>query len=214
MTHGTDPSPWQIQKTCDIATVEQADEIERMVAESAHQALRALRRCEHAEESLSLLWKLKSGLGGLDPIDPKRPLNFIEQLNQSFTYLASARAAKWLLQHHPELGPFSVNLGTMKGRDIYSKADPTKLHGEVFAAANVTNNQKLKRDIAYLKKNGSELQYAFFMAPQHVEGRQPALEARFSSEGVRIVALRAPEWTATPPGLAEVRSGRESAAST
>lgn len=188
------PQPWQIQKTCDIATFEQADALELRVAESAHQVLNSLKRCESADESLALLWKLKSGLGGLDPIDPTRPLNFIEQLNQTFTYLATARAAKWLLQHHPELAPFSVNLGTMKGRDIFCKADPTKLHGEVFAAANVTNNKKLVRDIAYLKKNGAEIQYAFFMAPNHDEGLQPALETRFSSDGVRIVALSAPAW--------------------
>lgn len=186
--------PWKPQKSCVISTVWQAEAIEHKVAESGHQVLRSFQAGASAEESLSMLWALKAGSGGLDPIDSTRPLNFIEQLNQSFTYLATARAAKWLLEHHPELGPFLVNLGTSSGPDIACKADPKRLHGEVFAAAKITNNRKLMRDIAYLKRHGSQIQYAFFMAPGHEPGLQPAMQARFAADGVRVVALQAPAW--------------------
>lgn len=193
--------PWKPQKSCVISTVDQAEAIELKVAESAHQVLRSFQSGATAEESLSMLWALKAGSSGLDPIDITRPLNFIEQLNQSFTYLATARAAKWLLEHHPEHGPFSVNLGTSSGPDIACKADPKRLHGEVFAAANVTNNRKLTRDIAYLKKFGASMQYAFFMAPAHEDGRRQDLEAKFASDGVRIVALSSQFFSVTTARL-------------
>lgn len=39
-----------------------------------------------AEQGLKFLWKLKFEKAGCDPLDSKRELNLIEQLNQTFTY--------------------------------------------------------------------------------------------------------------------------------
>lgn len=77
---------------------------------------------------------------GCDPLDADTPLNLIEQINQTFTYLASAKAVKLLLQLHPELAPFTVNLGTSPGSDIESRTGAA-LAAEVFAAVNTSNNR-------------------------------------------------------------------------
>lgn len=65
-----------------------------------------------AASDIGRLWELKIGSFGSDPLSPARSLNFIEQLNQSFTHIATARAPRYLLGHFPDLGPFSVNMGT------------------------------------------------------------------------------------------------------
>jgi hypothetical protein len=49
----------------------------------------------------------------------------VEQLNQSFTYLASIAATAWLFEHHPENAPYILNLGTAPGSDIMSQDGAT-----------------------------------------------------------------------------------------
>ena len=49
--------------------------------------------------ALHALWALKVQKTGCNPLDAESPLNLIEQLNQTFTYLASAKEA--LIYSHP-----------------------------------------------------------------------------------------------------------------
>ena len=53
------------------------------------------------------------------PIDD-RPLNLIEQLNQTWTYLVTLKALPFLFERHPAAGGFRLNLGTASGTDIES----------------------------------------------------------------------------------------------
>lgn len=137
-----------------------------------------------APDALRSLWEMKFHPIGYDPLDADRPPNIIEQLNQTFTYIASARAARLLLELHPELGPFTLNLGTAKGSDIEA-SDPARLAGEVFAAVNTANNRKLKKDLDKVLKTGADLMYVFFMCPGISYGRQEKLE----SSGVQVWSL-------------------------
>jgi hypothetical protein len=108
----------------------------------------------------------------------------IEQLNQTFTYLASAQASLLPLRLHPELAPFKLNLGTTSGWDIES-TPRGELAAEVFAAVNTSNNRKLAKERARISAASERLKHVFFMCPGYEESRQPRLEI----EGVRVWAL-------------------------
>lgn len=82
---------------------------------------------------------------------------------------------KILLQLHPELAPFTVNLGTAGGRDIESNKGGG-VAAEVFASVSPKNNQKLKKDLEKLSKSNAKLRYVFFMCPSYSKGRQEKLE--------------------------------------
>ena len=96
-------------------------------------------------DPLAALARLKFAQAGCDPLDLNRSLNFVEQLNQSFTSLASLEATRWLFERHPDRGPFHLNLGTAPGADIAS-ADGA-VAAEVFAATHPDSNDKLRKDV-------------------------------------------------------------------
>lgn len=150
-----------------IESIEDADELTSAVARSADAALANLAKiCSPTKNGLSALQTVKFSPVGFDPLNEQRSLNFIEQLNQSFTYIASAKAAKLLLQLHPEFAPYTLNLGTTRGYDIES-SDRDNLVAEVFAAVDPRNNKKLEKDKDKLRKCHSRHKYIFFMSPTH-----------------------------------------------
>jgi len=124
---------------------------------------------------------MKSETVGCDPLDSETPLNLIEQLNQTFTYVASAKAAKILLEHHPDLAPFTLNLGTTSGIDIESDKGGG-LAVEVFAAVNISNNRKLAKDCEKVSLTTAHYKYVFVMCPGYEAGRQRQLEKHSNVE--------------------------------
>ena len=92
--------------------------------------------------SQTLFSKMKFGVIGFDPLDSKCELNIVEQINQSFTYLASFYALEILFIDYSKLAPFRLNLGTALGSDIESEC------GGLTAEVAPTSNQKLKKDIS------------------------------------------------------------------
>jgi hypothetical protein len=160
-----------------IATMQEAIALEQTVIRSAERALTQILELHDPSDALRTLWEMKFRPVGCDPLDSERPLNVIEQLNQTFTYIASARAVKLLLQIHPQFAPFNLNLGNVGGSDIESIV-PGKLACEVFAAVNTSNNQKLRNDLAKVGATDAEHKYVFFMCPGFETGRQPKLERR------------------------------------
>lgn len=156
------PDPAEIQRHIDT------------VLQSADQSLANIRDALTGENRGSVFYKVKFEQIGVDPLCPKRLLNFIEQVNQSFTYLASFRAAQILMKRHPLLRPLTLNLGTSAGSDIVS-ADG-ELAAEVFASVRLKNNGKLKKDIQKVTETPASLKYVFFMCPDYAEGRQKQLE--------------------------------------
>lgn len=103
----------------DLETMEQA------VLASAQTSLAKLQELLTRDGGLSALAALKFGEAVCDPLDSSRSLNLVEQLNQSFTYLASIAATAWLFEHHPENAPYILNLGTAPGSDIMSQDGAT-----------------------------------------------------------------------------------------
>jgi hypothetical protein len=153
-----------------LSSVQDVELIESAVKRSADAALKNLVQL-HGSAGLHALWSLKVHKSGCDPLNADSPLNLIEQLNQTFTYLASARAVKILFELHPELAPFTVNLGTSSGSDIESGTG-VGLAAEVFAAVNTANNRKLAKDLAKVARSEAQFKYVFFMCPGYLQGRQ------------------------------------------
>jgi hypothetical protein len=141
---------------------------------------------------LEALGELKFGQIGCDPLDPHRSLNLIEQLNQSFTYLASFKAAEYLFnsdEHKKQLEKkkIKLNLGTASGSDI--EALDGKLVAEVFATTNITNNSKLKNDIEkVLSVDNADYRYVFFLTNNN-QSEAVIHNTKIKYDGVTIICL-------------------------
>lgn len=163
-------------KSCDIQEPKELDALNEALSKSASHALERLRQQlqEKEGDALGAMAYIKFDRIGCDPLDADRPLNLIEQVNQTFTYMASFRAVKKLIELHPELAPFKLNLGTAKGSDIESCCGA--LAAEVFAAVNTSNNRKLASDRKKVSQTTARFKYVFLMCPDIGSGRQPKLE--------------------------------------
>ena len=73
---------------------ESLDEYAKSLGTVANQATRRLALLFNQGNGLAVLKVLKLGAFGNDPLTSDSPLNFIEQLNRTFTYLASIKASR------------------------------------------------------------------------------------------------------------------------
>jgi hypothetical protein len=178
-----------------------ADKVRRVSTVSEIQDLRALIEdaIDHSVATFTEILGSRSGIQaftmmrfepiGCDPLNFKRRLNLFEQMNQTFTYLASLEAAQWLLQKHLESAPFILNLGTAKGSDIES--EDGQIVAEVFAAVAPNNNRKLAKDIARAAKTAKERAarhgYVFFACPA-----KPVAPSFHDVEGIRVTVVPLP----------------------
>lgn len=161
-----------------ITSLAELDQLEKSIAESAAATAKKLSQQLADPGDLSTLARLRFEQAGCDPLDLKRALNLVEQLNQSFTYLASIEGAKWLLEHHPLHAPFHLNLGTSSGPDIVS-ADG-EVAAETFAATHPDSNDKLRRDVDKVRATTAKHRYVFYLSP---------VETTRTSEDVAIIRL-------------------------
>ena len=172
-----------MQKSQSFATAESVAALEAVVTMSASAAAKALNELLIRESPLGVLRRLKFESVGRDPLSD-RPLNLIEQVNQTFTYLATFEAVKYLFRIHPASAPFTVNLGTASGPDI-SSSDGSVV-AEVFAAVTPNNNQKLSKDLKKLSKVAAAHRYVFYSCIGHAAAELPP-HKRYP--GVTIVSL-------------------------
>lgn len=167
-----------------VNDINELEELEQKLYESMDKTLLQISSEITSNSSQILFSKMKFGGIGFDPLNSNRVLNIIEQINQSFTYLASFYALEILFTEYPELAPFKLNLGTAAGSDIESECGG--LAAEVFAAVAPISNQKLKKDINKMLETNARLKFVFFICPNFELGRQPKLER----EGVVVWALK------------------------
>ncbi len=118
---------------------------------------------------MEFLFKLKFQAVGCDPLELSRRLNLIEQLNQTFTYLASFNGAEFLFERHPKVQCLSLNLGSSSGFDIQT-SEVGGIAAEVFAAVTPQNNRKLANDIDKVSAADAKYRYVLFMSPEHKTG--------------------------------------------
>ena len=171
-------------KSFKVNDIKELEQLEQKLYESMDKTLLQISSDAKSTSSQTLFSKMKFGGVGFDPLDSKRSLNIIEQINQSFTYLASFYALEVLFTEYAGLAPFKLNLGTAPGSDIESECGA--LAAEVFAAVAPTSNQKLKKDINKVLATDAKLKFVFFICPNFKLGRQPQLE----KEDVIVWALK------------------------
>lgn len=166
-----------------IHSTRELDELENQVIAAAKRTVDALRNLLSEAEPLHAFSQMKFELSGFHPTDD-RSLNLIEQINQTFTYLASVQATRWLFQHHPDAAPFRLNLGTTGGTDIES--NDGSIAAETFASVNPRNNRKLDTDIDKVGCTAATHKYVFYICP-----RDNLSEATISPRNalVKIVSL-------------------------
>lgn len=171
-------------KSFTVENIKELEQLEQKLYESMDKSLAQISSEITSSSSQMLFSKMKFGGIGFDPLDSGRKLNLIEQINQSFTYLASFYALETLFNEYSELAPFKLNLGTAAGSDIESECGG--LAAEVFASVTPTNNQKLKKDMNKVLATNAKLKFVFFMCPDFELGRQP----QFERDDVIVWALK------------------------
>jgi hypothetical protein len=156
-------------KRQEISNLDDLDRLEGRILCSVKTAAATLKNLLESVDSVGVFAKLKFTEVGIDPIDVSRPLNLVEQLNQTFTYLASVAGARWIASRYPESLPLLLNLGTSPGFDIQSGCG--KFIAETFAVTHPNSNDKLRKDVSRLEENTSaEHRFVFYLSP--VEARQ------------------------------------------
>jgi hypothetical protein len=132
------------------------------VLRAADGAVAELRRLIDEAEPVEALAEMKFAELGHHPSEDRR-LNLIEQVNQTFTYLASVAAATEILRRHENAVPIWLNLGTSSGSDVESPS--AGIAAEVFAAVRPTNNRKLVKDVQKVAGTGAQHKYVFYYCP-------------------------------------------------
>ena len=156
-----------------------------MLRASAAATHSALATAVAEADPLRALARMKFEALGHDPLDGSRRLNLIEQLNQTFTYLAAFRAAEILFQLHPAVARLTLNLGNVPGWDIEA-SDDGGIVAEVFAAVTPANNQKLTADVKKLLLAHHTHRYVFYMCPGFPPGQ---VSHKLAGERVKVWSL-------------------------
>lgn len=116
-------------------------------------------------DPLDMLKRMKFDPIGFHPVE-ERELNFIEQINQTWTYAVAIAAARELLDLHPEAGGFHLAPGAHLAQDLdIMSVVPGLVGAETFAAVDPRNNKKLALDLAKLAGRSERHRYVFFMSP-------------------------------------------------
>lgn len=136
-------------------------------------------------DAMSFLYECKFHENGFDPLDHSKPLNFVEQLNQTFTYLASFKGAEFIFSKHVDVKSLTLNLGTSKGTDIETD-DGGGVVAEVFASVKPSSNSKLQDDIQRICFKEAKHKYVFFISPKTEYG---VYKSRWDVEGVMVISL-------------------------
>jgi len=154
---------------------ESLGEYETRLGIVAQQTARRLSSLFSQKDGLAILKVLKFEEVGNDPLTANSPLNFIEQLNQTLTYLASIKASRHIFDSEGDVKTITMHLGSLQGSDLVMKNGSGKTLGlaEVFAAVDPKNNSKLKKDIkkvdADAKRAHVVIKRVYFISPREKE---------------------------------------------
>lgn len=132
---------------------------------SAAKTQSTIKNLASGKDAMTFLFECKFNQCGCNPLDSTKKLNLIEQVNQTFTYLASFKGAEYIFAHHKKVKSLTLNLGTSSGTDIEANEDGGVV-AEVFASVNPSNNQKLKNDINRISLVDAKHRYVFFISPK------------------------------------------------
>jgi hypothetical protein len=143
-----------------VSTRQDIDRLETIVVAAADKTAEKISKLRGP--GICRLAQMKFEQVGFSPDDETRPLNLIEQVNQTFSSLVTLEALKFLRRQHPKKA-FIVHLGTAGGSDIES--EDGAIAAEVFAAVDLRNNGKMKKDIEKVGRTKARYKYVFAMCP-------------------------------------------------
>lgn len=171
--------------------IQSLDEVEHHIAQVRESARRTVDwLAAQQSEPLALMRLLKFDRVGCHPVED-RPLNFVEQLNQTWTYLAALAATRWLLAQHPEAEGFRLAPGARAAQDLDVMSVKEGLVGaETFAAVHPDNNDKLNRDLEKLADRSERHRYVFFISPLY-PGTEPRPELQRLGDGIQVWSVHA-----------------------
>jgi len=165
-----------------VSTASDLEGLEAKLLDAAKRSSDAVQTIIEAQTPLGLLHAFKFDPVGHHPMTGSK-LNLIEQVNQTFTHLVTYRAVRSLLDRHPEVDEWHLNLGTTAGTDIASV--DKSVAAEVFAAVTPANNNKLLKDVRRVDATAASHKYVFFHSPGY-SGKQ---DAKKGHEDVIIIAV-------------------------
>ncbi len=141
-----------------ISSLQDAMKYRNQIIENSNQTSTKLCELLSVNNGFGSLKEIKFTKCGQDPLFDSS-LNFIEQVNQTFTYLVCLRAVEQLLILHPATS-FVVNFGTQSGFDICSMDGD--IICECFAATSPKSNQKLEKDAHRVDSKDAKYKYVIF----------------------------------------------------
>jgi hypothetical protein len=148
-----------------IHTVDDIKPLFELVRSAANRTARELAKVTKSKpDGIDLLRRMKFTEMAWHPLDDKKRLNIVEQINQTWTILVSLKALPLLFEWHgKEARGFRLNLGTAAGTDILS-LEPDVVAAETFAAVRTSSNSKLTKDLQRLEENcpKAKARYVFF----------------------------------------------------
>lgn len=175
-----------------VRTPEEADELMARVRESAALARKWIESVGSQNEPFEMFRAMKFQRVGFHPIETNRPLNFIEQINQIWTFAVAIAATRQLLaDHNSEARGFKLAPGAHASLplDIMSVKDGL-VGAETFAAVTPSNNGKLARDLKKLSKRDETHRYLFFAAPNFPGNkRRKEIEEKFKHLGIQGIQI-------------------------
>lgn len=145
------------------------------------------------QDPIAFLARMKFGKLGKHPIED-RSINFIEQLNQTFTYLTALEAAKLIFKWHPDCGGLILAPGAHAPKkpcgavrlDIES-LKPDYIGAETFSAATPKSNSKIDKDLDKLATRTESHRYIFFSSPKHPE---PQRQIHLERDGIQVWSVK------------------------
>lgn len=157
------PAPSKPEKYLVVRTAADVDQQLDVIRASAARAQAWV--ISHRGDALDLLRQMKFHSVGFHPIED-RPLNLVEQLNQTWTYAVALIATRKLLELHPDAGGFKVAPGAHMSipLDIMSMEEGL-VGAETFAVTRPSSNGKLAADLTKLAARPERHRYVFFCAP-------------------------------------------------
>ena len=168
----------------EVSSLDDIEKVEARIRSNAVQLIRAIKDSSVSE--MALFERLRFQEFGRHPISDE-PLNAVEQLNESWTFLVALSATRQLLKWHPDAGGFRLAPGAHMAQALDVMSVRQGLVGaETFAAVRGSNNKKLNRDIAKMRDRTERHRYVMFASSDAPDQRTQRLLEKEKESGVQV----------------------------
>jgi len=165
-----------------VLQISNPDELDTHLRKIDDMTTRVMRSIVSINSPIEAMRQMKFEAIGFHPIEG-RPLNLIEQVNQTFTFLVALKATAWLFKRHPGTKGYRLAPGAKASLPLDIMSIETDLIGaETFASVHPDNNKKLRSDLQKLQQSNCQFRYAFFYSPGFAPGRIERLERQTGVE--------------------------------